>query len=213
MNSQNLFKCFLWFFCTGIANTAHALLPDCEKNQSASFGKLVCQNQDLQKLNLEIQEKYLSAQLMSNAPLTLLRQSQQDWRKYVALCKNQRCLKEQFEKRLDDLTFIINMNQSLTQHFIRYAPKQPKQQMVTLQIQQLDKNKIKIEASQYRNPNNSEHQRIAYLRSYTSTQLQNQITDLETKCTYTLQRSGHLLNFRTQDPKCERFVGIYKLYD
>lgn len=212
MNSQNLiFSVF--FLLSGVSITAHAQLPDCEKKQNQTFEKSVCQNNDLNALNSQIKEKYLSAQLMSNASLALLSLAHEDWIKYVKSCKNRQCIQQQFEQRLDDLTFIINMNQSLMQHFVRYDPQQKNQQMVTLQLQQLDKNKIKIEAMQYRNPNNSEHQRIAYLRSYTSPDLTETIVDLETKCHYSINRFGHVLEFKTEDQKCKRFIGIYRLFD
>lgn len=212
MNSQTLIfltSCTLF----SISLPTYAQLPDCTKKQNQKFEIQVCKHENLKILNQQIKEKYLSAQLMSNAALPLLARVHQDWLNYVKLCKNQQCIQQQFEQRLDDLTIIINMNQSLTQHFIRYNPKQKDAQMVTLQLQQLDKNKIKIEATQYRNPNNSENQRIAYLRSYTSPSLQDPITDLETKCVYTIERTGHVLEFKTEDQQCKRFVGVYKLYD
>lgn len=212
MNSQNL-TYSVFFLLFGVSAAAHAQLPNCEKKHQQTFEKTICKNNDLKSLNNQIKEKYLSAQLMSNASLALLSLAQEDWLKYVRACKSRQCIQQQFEQRIDDLTFIINMNQSLTQHFVRYDPKQKNQQMVTLQLQQLDKNKIKIEAMQYRNPNNSEHQRVAYLRSYTSPDLAQPIVDLETKCNYSINRFGHVLEFKTEDQQCKRFVGIYKLYD
>lgn len=212
MSNRNLNTLTVLLFCSVMA-PAYAALPDCDNKNLKAFESKICKNEKLKELNLQLKEKYLSAQLMSNASLGLLDQSQNDWYRYLQKCKNSTCIQEQFEQRLDDLTFIMNMNQSLTQHFIRYYPKVQYNQLATIQLQQLDKNKIKIEANQYRHPHNSRDKRVAYLRSYTSSDLKGEIVDLETKCTYQLQRHGHVLKFSSQDTQCQRFVGTYKLYD
>lgn len=192
---------------------AFAEMPDCEKKLSSAFEQKVCRHEILKDLNLQIKEKYLNAQLMSNAPLRLLETSNRAWEKYVKSCKTTQCIHREFEQRVDDLTFFTTINQSLTQHYIRYKSAVLDAQMTHIQLQQLDKNRIKIEGIQYRSPNNSEATRISYLRSYTSPDHLTDITDLENKCSYDLTRTEHTLEFQSEDPKCQRFVGLYKLYD
>lgn len=213
MNKSKLKNFVALVLFSGISSSIYAVLPDCAHKNLTGFEAKICKNEKLKTLNSDVKDKYLSAQLMSNASLKLLQRSQHDWYKFTQKCKNTACIQEQFEQRLDDLTFIMNMNQSLTQHFIRYHPKTSNEQLATLQLQQLDKNKIKIEGNQYRHPHNSRDKRIAYLRSYTSSDLKTDITDLETKCTYKLKRIGYLLRFTSNDKNCQRFVGLYKLYD
>lgn len=214
MNSQLYIQ---WIFPIALflwaGNHAFASLPDCNVKSAQVFQKMVCKNSELKQLNQQIQETYLTTQLMSNAPLNLLKISQMAWENYVKQCKNARCIQQQFEQRIDELTLLTTMNQSFTQHYIRYKASTIDPQMTQLQIQQLDKNRIKIEGIQYRNPNNSEQNRIIHLRSYTSPDQLTEITDLDSKCKYTLQRTAHTLNFYSTDHKCKRFIGIYKLYD
>lgn len=190
-----------------------AKLPECSQAQQQYFDQTICKNEELIQLKQDIYEKYLVTQLMSNAPLSLVQYSQQAWEKYARLCKNKQCIQTQFEQRLDELSLMTNLNQSFTQHFIRYQGDSHVKQMTTLQLHQMDKNRIKIEGMQYRNPNNSEATRVVYLRSYTPTALNEPIVDLETRCTYQLERHKYTLTFKTDNPKCQRFVGVYKLYD
>lgn len=208
---------FTKWFCTTvfllISKSAIAQLPDCQHISQHGFDQKVCGNHDLKQLNIKVKETFLNAQLMSNAPLYLLKNSQQGWSDYIKQCKNIQCLEKQFKKRIEDLTFLTTMNQSLTQNYIRYKDSAMDQPMTQLQLHQLDKNRIKIEAVQYRNPNNSESNQIVYLRSYTSPDRLNHIADLENKCTYQVERNAHNLYFNSKEGKCQRFTGLYKLYD
>lgn len=214
MSIRKLIYSFSFFVgCTLCGQISFAKLPECSQAQQQYFDKTICKSPELNQLKQNIQEKYLVTQLMSNAPLSLVQYSQQAWEKYARLCKNKQCIQTQFEQRLDDLNFMTNLNQSFTQHFIRYHGGSHSQQMTTLQLHQMDKNRIKIEGMQYRNPNNSEQARIAYLRSYTPTQLNEAIVDLETRCDYQLERTKYTLTFKSTDSNCQRFVGTYKLYD
>ena len=199
--------------CNLSGTAAFANFPDCGESQQHYVDTTVCKHEELNLLAQEIKEKYLVTQLMSNAPLSLVQHSQQSWEKYVRMCKTKHCIQNQFEQRIDDLGFMTSLNQSFTQHFIRYQGGAHTKQMTTLQLHQMDKNRIKIEGMQYRNPNNSESSRIAYLRSYTTTQFDSKIVDLETRCDYQLARTKYTLKFESADPKCQRFVGVYKLYD
>lgn len=214
MNSHLLISRFFSMVCLALLQQhVFAGMPDCEKKLSGAFDQKVCSHQELKDLNQQIREKYLNAQLMSNAPLKLLETSNRAWEKYVKSCKSVQCIHREFEQRIDDLTFFTTINQSLTQHYIRYKSAAIDSQMTHIQLQQLDKNRIKIEGIQYRSPNNSEATRIAYLRSYSSPDHLTDITDLENKCIYSLIRTDHTLEFQSEDPKCQRFVGLYKLYD
>ena len=196
-----------------VGQQVSAKVTNCAVKQQHYFDQMICKDDNLKTLQSDVHEKYLATQLMSNAPLSLVQHSQHAWDKFTRLCKSKACIQRQLEQRLDDLTLMTNLNQSLTQHYIRYRDGRNTQQMTTLQLHQMDKNRIKIEGMQYRNPNNSENARIAYLRSYTSTALDEKIIDLETRCTYQLVRSKYSLAFSSDDQKCQRFVGIYKLYD
>ncbi|KAA8735459.1 hypothetical protein F4V57_01265 [Acinetobacter qingfengensis] len=190
-----------------------AVLPDCSQKTVQRFDGLVCKDKNLSSLNDVIKAKYLSAQLMSNAPLKLLKTTQIGWQHYVQECKTTRCIQQQFEQRINDLDLFTSMNQSLTQYFIRQNIEQRHTPLTQLQLHQLDKNRIKIEGIQYRNPNNAENTRVRYLRSYTSPDQFSQVIDLETKCKYSLERQGHLLKFSSKDGSCRYFTGIYKLFD
>ena len=206
----------------GLTNMAHAnsqsILPDCDQEFHQKFAskrlyKLVCQDEQLKEHNEEIKAQYLQAQLMSNAPLKLLLLSQQQWENFVNKCKTKACISQQFEQRVDELVYLTSMNQSLTQHFVRYVNGKVDPQFTSLQIQQLDRNRIKIEATQFRNPNNSDTARYAHLRSYTTADALQEISDLDSRCQYKIERKFSILKLESDEENCKRFTGIYKLYD
>jgi uncharacterized protein len=202
----------LFMFSLAFMVQSHALMPDCQQETQLQFERMVCKNADIKQLNEQLKTKYLNAQLMSNAPLKLLAKTQHGWRRHVELCQSTQCLQQQFSQRIDELELFTSMNQSLTQYFIRQS--HPTRASYTqLQLHQLDKNRIKIEGMQYRNPNNSENHRIRYLRSYTSPDQFAQLVDLESKCRYSIERTGHLLKFSSKDAACKYFTGLYRLFD
>lgn len=195
-----------------------SILPTCDQDthgqaESKLLRKHVCQDEQLKEHNEEIKAQYLQAQLMSNAPLKLLLLSQQQWENFVNKCKNKTCISQQFERRIDELVYLTSMNQSLTQHFVRYVNGKVDPQFTSLQIQQLDRNRIKIEATQFRNPNNSDTARYAHLRSYTTADALQEISDLDSRCQYKIERKFSILKLESDEENCKRFTGIYKLYD
>ncbi|TXJ08306.1 MAG: hypothetical protein E6Q25_05915 [Acinetobacter sp.] len=214
MNSRVFLHRLILIFCLILGQqNSFAEMVDCTQNNRDFFHKTVCQNTELHQMSRGIQEKYLNTQLMSNAPLLLLQVAQQGWENYVRQCTSKHCIKTQFEQRMDELTFLTSMNQSLTQHYMRFKNAKIDRQTTHLQLQQLDKNRIKIEGLQYRNPNHQDRNRIAYLRAYTSPQDINEITDLESKCIYQLKRSALTVQLQSKNKHCQRFDGIYRLYD
>ena len=82
-----------------------------------------------------------------------------------------------------------------------------------LQFHQLDKDKLKIEGIAYRNPNNRLETQILSLLAYSTPEQKNQITDNEKKCQYQFDFQKALLIVKTDQKGCERFTGIYRLYD
>lgn len=210
------------FVIAGLTNMAHAnsqsILPDCDqefhqKIASKRLYRHVCQDEQLKEHNEEIKAQYLQAQLMSNAPLKLLLLSQQQWESFVNKCKTKACIAQQYEQRIDELVYLTSMNQSLTQHFVRYVDGKVDPQSTSLQIQQLDRNRIKIEATQFRNPNNSDAARYAHLRSYTTADALQEISDLDSRCQYKIERKFSILKLESNEEICKRFAGTYKLYD
>ena len=195
-----------------------SILPTCDQDthgqaESKLLRKHVCQDEQLKEHNEEIKAQYLQAQLMSNAPLKLLLLSQQQWESFVNKCKTKACIAQQYEQRIDELVYLTSMNQSLTQHFVRYVDGKVDPQSTSLQIQQLDRNRIKIEATQFRNPNNSDTARYAHLRSYTTADALQEISDLDSRCQYKIERKFSILKLESNEEICKRFAGTYKLYD
>jgi hypothetical protein len=105
------------------------------------------------------------------------------------------------------------MNQSLTQHFIKYEHGKIAKQPIHLQIHQLSKDRIKVEGIAYRNPNNRKEAQTVSLLAYTTPEKKNEILDNEHDCKYTLNFQKAILSVSTQQKGCERFSGIYRLYD
>lgn len=82
-----------------------------------------------------------------------------------------------------------------------------------LQVHQLTKDKIKIEGIAYRNPNNKlETQTIPFL-AYTTTEKKDEIIDNEHDCKYQFNFNKAILSVKTKQKGCERFVGVYRVYD
>lgn len=213
MNAQ--LGCIRLFFCAFSLSwiaSSQAALPDCQQKTSSKFAQRVCDTPQLNTLKQAVKNKYLNAQLMSNAPLKVLDATQQGWLAHVELCKSTQCIVKQFNQRVDDLELFTSMNHSLSQFFVRQSTA-TRSSYTQLQLHQLEKNRIKIEGMQYRNPNNSENSQIRYLRAYTSPDQLAQIVDVESKCTFSIVRTGHLLKFSSKDHACQYFTGLYRLYD
>lgn len=157
--------------------------------------------------------QYLTAYLITDAPLSIVEDTHQLWLNRLQQCKTVDCYKQQFDSRLDDLNIFISLNQSLTQHYLKFEDGQMAKQPVHLKIHQLTKDRIKIEGMAYRNPNNRvETQTIPFL-AYTTPDAKTEITDNEHDCKYEFQYTKAILLIKTQQKGCERFSGVYRLYD
>ncbi|WP_224970772.1 A1S_1983 family putative colistin resistance protein [Acinetobacter oleivorans] len=161
----------------------------------------------------ELNNKYLSAYLVTDAPLQLLQDTQKLWSKHTQQCKSNSCFQQQFDLRTDDLNFYASLKQTLTQHYLKFENGRLAAQPVHIQVHQLAKDKIKIEGIAYRNPNNRKETQTISLMAYSSPEQKNEILDNEHNCKYQFNFQKALLNVKTQQKGCERFSGIYRLYD
>lgn len=155
----------------------------------------------------------LTTLLITDAPLRLIKDSQQLWSQRTAQCKSQSCYEQQLDQRIDQLNFYTSINQTLTQHYLKFEQGKMADQAVHLQIHQLSKDNIKIEGIAYRNPNNApDKQRISFL-AYSTVSEKNNITDNENDCKYHFHYQKAILKVTTEQKGCERFTGVYRLYD
>lgn len=161
----------------------------------------------------QLNNKYLSAYLVTDAPLQLLQDTQKLWSKHTQQCKNNTCIQQQFDLRTDDLNFYASLKQTLTQHYLKFENGHIAAQPVHIQVHQLAKDKIKIEGIAYRNPNNRKETQTISLMAYSSPEQKSEILDNEHNCKYQFNFQKALLNVKTQQKGCERFSGIYRLYD
>ena len=174
--------------------------------------KKICSKQ-YQDQRTKLNNKFLTAYLVTDAPIQLLHDTQKLWLNQIQQCKSKNCYQQQFDVRLDDLNFYTSMNQTLTQHYLKFEHGDLAKQPVHIQIHQLDKDKLKIEGIAYRNPNNRLETQILSLLAYSTPEQKNQITDNEKKCQYQFDFQKALLIVKTDQKGCERFTGIYRLYD
>ncbi|MGE8550554.1 MAG: hypothetical protein ACN6NN_06580 [Acinetobacter calcoaceticus] len=161
----------------------------------------------------QLDNKYLSAYLVTDAPLQLLQDTQKLWSKHTQQCKSNTCIQQQFDLRNDDLNFYASLKQTLTQHYLKFENGHLAAQPVHIQVHQLAKDKIKIEGIAYRNPNNRKETQTISLMAYSSPEQKSEILDNEHNCKYQFNFQKALLNVKTQQKGCERFSGIYRLYD
>ena len=188
-----------------------APLPCAEKPVSPTFKK-ICSEQ-FKDLRQELNNKYLTAYLVTDAPIRLLQDTHQLWLGRLQQCKSTECFRQQFDLRMDDLDMYTSLNQSLTQHYLKFEHGALAKQPIHLQIHQLSKDRIKIEGLAYRNPNNrKETQSIAFL-AYTTPENRQNIIDNEHDCKYQFNFQRALLTVQSEQKGCERFNGIYRLFD
>ncbi|MFP6843356.1 MAG: hypothetical protein VB979_14555 [Acinetobacter sp.] len=209
----NLIKTFSMLFSIGClcSTLAHAQKIDCTQPNTSSMKKICAENFDESREKLI--NHYTTAFLVSDAPVHLLQDTHTLWFKRLQQCKSLDCYKQQFELRIDDLNFYTSLNQSLTSHYLKFENGQIANQPVHLQVHQLSKNSIKIEGIAYRNPNNKlETQSISFL-AYTTPDRKDQVTDNEHDCKYQFNFSKAILSVKTTQKGCERFVGVYRVYD
>lgn len=187
---------------------ATASLFDCE----AKTGQGICRT-TLHDAREKLTMHYLTALLVSDAPIRLLQDTQQLWLSRTQQCKQTRCYSQHIESRIDDLNLYTSLNQTLTQHYLKFEHGQMSRQPVHLKLHQLSKNSIKIEGIAYRNPNNRiETQAINFL-AYTTPEDKNQVVDNEHDCSYTFNYTKALLIVSSSQQGCERFNGVYRIYD
>ena len=195
-----------------ISTSAVYALPASCKQQNSSTLKKLCSTQ-FKDLRSQLNEKYLTAYLVTDAPVRLINDTNQMWLNRLNQCKSTDCLKQQIDIRLEDFNFYTSMNQSLTQHFIKYEHGEISKQPIHLQIHQLTKDRIKIEGIAYRNPNNRKDTQTLALLAYTTPEKKSEILDNEHDCKYQLNFQKSILSIKTEQKGCERFTGIYRLYD
>lgn len=190
----------------------HAQPVQCESKNSSQYSAQLCQD-SLKELRLELNEQQHTSYLVTDAPLRLLDDTHQLWLQRVQQCKNVDCLKQQINLRIEDLNFYTSMNQSLTQHYLKFENGQISKHPIQLKVHQLSKDRIKIEGIAYRNPNNRLETQTIPLLAYTSPDKKNEILDNEHDCKYQLNFQKVLLVVNTVQKGCERFKGVYRLYD
>lgn len=194
-------------------STAYATDPfDCTNNKTSFVNKKICVK-NYQEPRHELNNKFLVAYLVSDAPIKLLYDTHSLWFKRLQQCKTQNCIDQQFALREDDLNFYTSLNQSLTQHFLKFENGKIAKQPIHLEVHQLTKDKIKIEGIAYHNPNNRTDNQTTSFLAYTTTDKKDQIIDNENDCKYNFNFQKSILVVKTEQKGCERFSGIYRLYD
>lgn len=199
---------FISAFCSV---TTHANVIDCQSKPNAQL-KQLCHarfSESRQRLN----DVSLTTLLITDAPLKLIKDSQTLWFNRLQQCKNYDCYQQQFEARIDQLNFFTSLNQTLTQHYLKFENGQIAKQPVHLQIHQLNKDNLKIEAIAYRNPNNASNKQSLSFLAYSNAAEKLQIQDNENDCKYDFKYQKSILVVSTEQQGCETFTGIYRLYD
>lgn len=192
-------------------NLSYAQEIDCSKTDTAAI-KTMCSS-SFEQQRQKLKNQYLTAFLISDAPLRLLDDTHSVWLKRTQQCKSESCFKQQFELRTDDLNFYTSLNQSLTQHYLKFENGKLAQQPIHLQVHQLSKDSIKIEGIAYRNPNNKKETQTIPFLAYTTPEKKQNIVDNEHDCKYQFDYYKAILTVKTQQKGCERFIGVYRLYD
>lgn len=213
-NVSNPIKTIVYLLFLGLCGNSltQAQPLRCDRADSANDNSKLCVD-TLKDLRQDLNEQLLTTYLVTDAPLRLIDDTHQLWLGQTQQCKSVECVKQQFNVRIEDLNVYTSMNQTLTQHYLKYENGQIAKQTVHLKIHQLSKDRIKIEGLAYRNPNNRVETRAVPLLAYTTPQKKNEIIDNEHDCKYQLNFQKALLRMTSQQQGCDRFVGIYRLYD
>ena len=96
-----------------ITSAAHAdRIIACHHDQLSAGIKKICSTHFDQQRN-ELNNKTLSAYLISDAPMQLLQDTQQLWLQRLTECKNKNCVEQQFELRFFDLGEILGIEREL----------------------------------------------------------------------------------------------------
>lgn len=184
----------------------------CDEQSSKTRSNKLC-SAPLQQLRAEYNEQFHTSYLVTDAPLQLLADSHKIWQTRLQQCKSLNCYKQQFSARIEDLNIYSSMNQSLTQHYLKFEHGKIAQPAIHLKLHQLSKDRIKVEGFAYRNPNNRLESQYVPLLAYTTPEEKTAILDNEHQCNYQLNFQKALLVVKTTQKGCERFQGIYRLYD
>lgn len=180
-----------------------------EKN--ATLKTLCSSSFKQQRQQLETQS--LTAYLVTDAPLRLLQDTHQLWFRHIQQCKSLSCYQQQVNDRIDQLNLFTSLNQSLTQHYLKYEQGQISKDPIHIQIHQLTKDNIKIEGITYLNPNNKIDKQTRSLLAYSTIENKNQIIDNEKGCQYRFNYHKAYLAIHSKQKGCEAFIGLYRLYD
>ena len=184
---------------------------NCTNNNDPAL-KAICSAKFSKELNL-FKESTLTTNLVTDAPLRLIQDTEKLWLQQLKQCKSFNCYKQQFDSRIEQLNFYTSMNQSLTQHYLKYENGDISSAPVHLQIHQLNKDNIKVEGIAYHNPNNKlDKQTIPFL-AYSTTETKTKIINNESDCKYEFNYTKAYLMVKTEQKNCDRFSGVYRLYD
>ena len=112
------------------------------------------------------------------------------------------------------LSYACNNPKSFNKdNYLKFENGHFAKQQVHLKVHQLSKDRIKVEGIAYRSPNNRlDTQTVSFL-AYTTPEQKSAITDNEHDCQYQFNYSKALLSVKTSQKGCERFAGVYRLYD
>ena len=209
----NLIKTLCTLFSIGClcSTLAHAQKIDCSSPNTSSMKQICAEN--FTESREKLTNHYMTAFLVSDAPVQLLEDTHTLWFKRLQQCKSLNCYKQQFELRTDDLNFYTSLNQSLTNHYLKFENGKIASQPVHLQVHQLTKDRIKIEGIAYRNPNNKLETQTIPILAYTTPDKKSEIMDNEHDCKYQFDFNKAILSVKTEQKGCERFVGVYRIYD
>ena len=203
----SIFKSLVLWTLLGMSPLTTASLFDCEQSRQG-----LC-NDTLKQPRNTLQQQHLTALLVTDAPLRLLHDTHTLWLNRAKQCKTLRCYQQQIDARLDDLKIYTSLNQTMTQHYIKFEQAQIANPAVHLKIHQLSKDSVKIEGWAYRSPNNRPDRQVITFLAYSTHQDKTKIVDNEHDCHYHFAYSKALLVVSSQQLGCERFNGVYRLYD
>lgn len=196
---------YLWTY------SAYAQEFDCTQKKNATLKAICSPAFKEQKHKLKVQS--LTATLVTDAPLHLVQDTHILWFNHLQQCKSLTCYQQQMDYRIDQLNFFTSLNQSLTQHYLKYENGQIAKKPIHIQIHQLTKDNIKIEGIAYLNPNNKLEKQTISLLAYSTPEQKTEITDNDKGCKYHFEYSKAYLSIKTEQKGCETFIGLYRLYD
>lgn len=211
--SNPIKNCFAVLFMSSVSiSFAYAEPIYCQNTDSKLNHPKLCV-ESLKERRVQFNEQLQTTYLVTDAPLRLIEDTQTLWLNRIQQCKSLNCLKQQLDIRFEDLNIYRSMNQTLTQHYLKFEQGQIAKQPIHIKIHQLSKDRMKIEGMAYRNPNNRLETQNIPLLAYTTPDKKHEILDNEHDCKYQLNFQKALLVVNSTQSGCERFVGIYRLYD